>query len=154
MLGAPIDWNMSLASLRRGFGRKGWLDLGLEREQVTEYIGRLGIKAPSRHTQLLSLSGGNQQKVVLAKWLMTRPKVLILDNPTHGIDAGAKEEIYELLRNLADEGVAILVVTDDLGELIGLSDQILVMKDGRITSQEDTPCGAKPSEKTCIANMV
>jgi ribose transport system ATP-binding protein len=154
MLGEPIDWNMSLASLHAGFGRNGWLDLGLEREQVTQYIRRLGIKAPSRRTQVLSLSGGNQQKVVLAKWLMTRPKVLILDNPTHGIDAGAKEEIYELLRNLADDGVAILVVTDDLGELIGLSDRILVMKDGRITSEEETPCGAKPSEKSCVANMV
>jgi ribose transport system ATP-binding protein len=154
MLGEPIDWNMSLASLHGGFGRNGWLDLRLEREQVTQYIQRLGIKAPSRRTQVLSLSGGNQQKVVLAKWLMTRPKVLILDNPTHGIDAGAKEEIYELLRNLADDGVAILVVTDDLGELIGLSDRILVMKDGRITSEEETPCGAKPSEKSCVANMV
>ncbi len=154
MLGEPVDWNMSLACLAKGFGRNGWLDVGHERKQVEEYIHLLGVKTPSRRTQLLSLSGGNQQKVVLAKWLLTDPKVLILDNPTHGIDAGAKEEIYELLRNLADQGVAILVITDDLAELIGLSDRILVMRDGTITWQGDTPCGAKPSEKNVIANMV
>jgi ribose transport system ATP-binding protein len=154
MLGEPVDWNMSLACLRRTFGRTGWLDLGMEGKQVADYIQRLGVKTPSRRTRMLSLSGGNQQKVVLAKWLLTSARVLVLDNPTHGIDAGAKEEIYELLRGLADEGVGIVLVTDDLAELIGLSDRILVMRDGKITWRGDTPYGAKPSEKSVIASMV
>ncbi len=93
---------------------------------------RLNIKVPSVATQTSSLSGGNQQKVVLGKWLSMSPKVIIFDEPTRGIDVGAKGEIYELMRVLADSGVAILMISSDMEEVIGVSDRIAVMHEGRI----------------------
>jgi ribose transport system ATP-binding protein len=94
---------------------------------------RLNIRAPAVSTAVGSLSGGNQQKVVLAKWLAMRPRVLIFDEPTRGIDVGAKNEIYEMLRHLADSGVAILMISSDMEEVIGVSDRIVVMHEGRIS---------------------
>ena len=94
---------------------------------------RLNIRTPAVSTAVGSLSGGNQQKVVLAKWLAMRPRVLIFDEPTRGIDVGAKNEIYEMLRRLADSGVAILMISSDMDEVIGVSDRIAVMHEGRIS---------------------
>jgi ribose transport system ATP-binding protein len=94
---------------------------------------RLGIRAPTVATLVGSLSGGNQQKVVLAKWLSMTPRVLIFDEPTRGIDVGAKNEIYEMLRKLADSGAAILMISSDMEEVIGVSDRIAVMHEGRIS---------------------
>ena len=94
---------------------------------------RLGIRAPGVDTLVGSLSGGNQQKVVLAKWLSLNPKVLICDEPTRGIDVGAKQEIYQILRDLADAGVAILMISSDMEEVIGISDRIVVMHEGAIS---------------------
>jgi ribose transport system ATP-binding protein len=94
---------------------------------------RLGIKAPSVSTRTGTLSGGNQQKVVLAKWLAMNPKVMIFDEPTRGIDIGAKNEIYMLMRKLADAGVAILMISSDMEEVIGVSDRIAVMHEGQIS---------------------
>jgi len=94
---------------------------------------RLNIRTPAVSTAVGSLSGGNQQKVVLAKWLAMRPRVLIFDEPTRGIDVGAKNEIYEMLRRLADSGVAILMISSDMEEVIGVSDRIAVMHEGRIS---------------------
>ena len=93
---------------------------------------RLNIRAPSVATPVLSLSGGNQQKVVLAKWLSMKPRVMIFDEPTRGVDVGAKKEIYEMLRGLADAGVAVLMISSDMEEVIGVSDRIAVMHEGAI----------------------
>jgi ABC-type sugar transport system ATPase subunit len=97
---------------------------------------------------VINLSGGNQQKVVLAKWLLTRPEVLIVDEPTHGIDVGAKYEIYEILKSMASEGKAVLVISSDLSELIGLCDRIVVLREGSITG--DVSRG-EASEETIMA---
>jgi ribose transport system ATP-binding protein len=94
---------------------------------------RLNIKAPSVTTEVGSLSGGNQQKVVLARWLSMQPRVVIFDEPTRGIDVGAKQEIYQLMRALADKGVSILMISSDMEEVIGVSDRIAVMHEGAIS---------------------
>ena len=94
---------------------------------------QLNIKAPSVATEVGTLSGGNQQKVVLASWLSMQPRVIIFDEPTRGIDVGAKNEIYELMRELADRGVAILMISSDMEEVIGVSDRIAVMHEGGIS---------------------
>jgi ribose transport system ATP-binding protein len=96
-------------------------------------VRALNIKAPTVSALAGSLSGGNQQKVVLAKWLSMKPKVMLFDEPTRGIDVGAKSEIYEMMRRLADAGVAILMVSSDMEEVIGVSDRMLVMHEGAIS---------------------
>ncbi|MCQ2437602.1 MAG: sugar ABC transporter ATP-binding protein, partial [Clostridia bacterium] len=99
------------------------------------YIKQLEIKTPSREQKVVNLSGGNQQKVVIAKWLATHPKVLIMDEPTRGIDVGAKREIYELMRKLASEGVGIIMISSEMPEVLGMSDRIIVMQGGRICGE-------------------
>ncbi|MGI9500824.1 MAG: sugar ABC transporter ATP-binding protein [Geminicoccaceae bacterium] len=145
--------NMSLAAKDR-FLRHGLIDFAAERSTATTWIDRLGIKAPSVHTPGGSLSGGNQQKVVLAKWRIAGSNVMILDHPTRGIDVGAKEEVYELIRDMAAEGLGILLLADTLEEVIGLSSRILIMKDGRIAKALDAPVGAKPDQVALIEAMV
>jgi ribose transport system ATP-binding protein len=105
----------------------------LEQKVATEMCGKLNIKAPSVEAKVANLSGGNQQKVVLAKWLSLNPKVLIFDEPTRGIDVGAKAEIYQLMRNLAESGVAIMMISSDMEEILGESDRVAVMHEGAIT---------------------
>ena len=95
------------------------------------YRKRLAIRAPDTTTEVGKLSGGNQQKVMLAKWLETKPRVLIFDEPTRGIDVGAKAEVHGIIRHLASEGVAILVISSDLPEVLALADRVLVMREGR-----------------------
>jgi ribose transport system ATP-binding protein len=94
---------------------------------------KLNVKAPSVEVKAADLSGGNQQKVVLAKWLALEPKVLIFDEPTRGIDVGAKAEIYELMRGLAEAGVAIVMISSDMEEILHISDRVAVMREGRVT---------------------
>lgn len=94
---------------------------------------KLNVKTPSVETNVGNLSGGNQQKVVLAKWLSLNPKLLIFDEPTRGIDVGAKSEIYQLMRKLAEQGVAIMMISSDMEEILGESDRIAVMHEGTIT---------------------
>ena len=91
----------------------------------------LAIKAPNLQVDCASLSGGNQQKVVIAKWLMSRPKILIMDDPTRGVDVGAKYEIYKLMNELAEQGVSIIMISSELEEVLGMSDSIMVMHEGR-----------------------
>jgi len=98
-------------------------------------IGKLGIRTPSDQQLAGFLSGGNQQKVVLGKWLALRPRLLLLDEPTRGVDVGAKQEIYKLMEELAESGVAILFVSSEMPEIIGMSDRALVMHEGRITGE-------------------
>jgi len=107
----------------------------LETEKTSKAFNQLDIRAPSIETPVISISGGNQQKVILARWLQISPKVLILDEPTRGIDVGAKSEIFNLIRKLADEGVAVLMINSELPEILGLSDRILVISGGRITGE-------------------
>ncbi|MGW6916853.1 sugar ABC transporter ATP-binding protein [Kitasatospora sp. NPDC054939] len=106
-----------------------------ERELAQEYTDRLRVRTPSIEHEVRKLSGGNQQKVVLARWLARKPKVLILDEPTRGIDIGAKAEIYQIIADLAAEGVAVLVISSELPEVLGLADRIVVMQNGRITGE-------------------
>ena len=110
---------------------------------TSEYIKKLSIRLHSSKQAVRSLSGGNQQKVVLAKWLLLQPSVLILDEPTRGVDVGAKAEIYQLLGELVSKGITIILISSDLPELIGLSDRIVVMSEGRIVKvleqEEATP---------------
>jgi ABC-type sugar transport system ATPase subunit len=126
--------NASLAALPR-LTRAGWVRRAAERALAQRYTGRLRVKAPSLATLVASLSGGNQQKIVLAKWLARDCDVLIVDEPTRGIDVGAKAEIYELLDELACEGKALLVISSELPELIGLCRRILVMREGRLAGE-------------------
>jgi rhamnose transport system ATP-binding protein len=131
VLAMPIASNVTLASLRR-VSTRGFLRFRAELKAALEYIERFRIKAPSAETATKNLSGGNQQKVALARWLMTEPKVLILDEPTQGIDVGAKAEIYQLIGELARRGLGILMISSDMPEVLGLSDRVAVMAKGRI----------------------
>jgi ribose transport system ATP-binding protein len=106
-----------------------------ERSLVGGYIERLSIRTPSSESRVRNLSGGNQQKVIFAKWLNAECRILLIDEPTRGVDVGAKREIYSLLRSLADRGVAIVMVSSELPEVLGLSDRILVMRDGRVAAE-------------------
>ena len=117
----------------KGIVRRGLLDLGLETEVAERYRRDLRTKTPSTEVGVATLSGGNQQKVVLSKWMYTSPKVLILDEPTRGIDVGAKYEIYKLIHRLADEGKAVIVISSELPELLGISDRIYTICEGAIT---------------------
>lgn len=153
--GLSINWNISLASLNDIIGNTvGYLKLNKERETAQKFIKKLKIKAQSDRAECSTLSGGNQQKVVLAKWLMRDLKLLIVDNPTRGIDPGTKEEIYKLFRQLTKEGLAIIIISDELLELIGLSNHILVMKDGYLKKDVKASIGNKPSEKQLVSYMV
>jgi D-xylose transport system ATP-binding protein len=100
---------------------------------VNTYIKAMNIKTPSIEQRVNNLSGGNQQKVALAKWLMTKPRILVLDEPTRGIDVGAKYEIYNIMNQLVDQGVCIIMISSELPEIMGMSDRILVMHEGRFT---------------------
>jgi ribose transport system ATP-binding protein len=126
-----IRENISLPALDR-YASWGIVSEARERAGAAAMSGRLQIKAPSIEVKAATLSGGNQQKVVLAKWLALGPKVLIVDEPTRGIDVGAKAEIYKLLRALAHEGVAIVMISSDMEEILHLSDRVAVMHEGRL----------------------
>src|SRR5204863_1906800 len=112
---------------------RNWLRFGAERQMALEYIRNLGIKTLTAQTRAAHLSGGNQQKLALARWLASRPKVLILDEPTQGVDIGAKAEIHKLIRRLAAQGLAVLMISSELPEILGMSDRIAVMRGGTIT---------------------
>jgi putative multiple sugar transport system ATP-binding protein len=129
-----IQRNVSAAALGK-LARRGWIDGNREYEVADGFRGDMNIKAPSVLAVTGKLSGGNQQKVVLSKWIFTDPDVLILDEPTRGIDVGAKYEIYAIINQLADQGRAVLVISSELPELLGLCDRIYAMSAGRITGE-------------------
>lgn len=135
-LEATVGENISLLKLR-AFSRLGVIDRIRERAGIARYMGMLGVKAQSPDVPVTSLSGGNQQKVVLAKWLLAEPDIIIFDEPTRGIDVGAKHEIYLLMRELARRGKAILMISSEMGEIVGMSDRVIVMADGRLTGELD-----------------
>jgi D-xylose transport system ATP-binding protein len=126
--------NMTLAGLRKLSGRF-FTDENAEAAAGQRAANDLRIKAPSVFTIAGTLSGGNQQKVVLAKWLLTNPGVLFLDEPTRGIDVGAKQEIYAQINRLAESGLAIVLVSSELPEVLGLSDRVIVLHEGRVTGE-------------------
>jgi ABC-type sugar transport system ATPase subunit len=131
--GLSVAQNISLPSLRK-ISRRGVLQTRKEIEMAERQVRSLAIRGASITQEIQNLSGGNQQKVLLAKWVETRPKVLLLDEPTRGIDVGAKHEVYELIKQWTAEGISILLITSELQELIGLADRILVMHRGRISA--------------------
>src|SRR5262249_37478542 len=112
----------------------GLIHPGREAAAVAAEVGRLRIKAAGPRAPVTSLSGGNQQKCILARWLLTAPKVLLLDEPTRGIDVGAKSEIYGLIRRLAADGMAVMMPSSELPELLAVADRILVLCEGRLTA--------------------
>ena len=136
----PVGANLTLSSLRTR-----WIDAKAEAGIAEEQIARFSIKVGDRRMPVVSLSGGNQQKVVIAKALLTEPEILILDEPTRGIDVGAKAEIHSLITGLARAGKAILVISSELPELISLSDRLLIMRQGRLAAELD-PVHASPEE--------
>jgi rhamnose transport system ATP-binding protein len=131
ILEMPISMNMTLASLDK-VSRHGLLQMQAEQDTAREFQERLQIKTPSLEALAKNLSGGNQQKVALARWLMTKPKILILDEPTQGIDVHAKSEIYRLIGELAESGLAVLLISSDMPEVLGMCDRIAVMAKGQL----------------------
>jgi rhamnose transport system ATP-binding protein len=136
ILDLAISANISLASLDQ-FSRAGAIDFRREQEVAADYTRKLGIKTPAIFAPVATLSGGNQQKVALSRWLVTKPSVLILDEPTQGIDVGAKSELHALMTDLASQGVAILMISSELPEILGMSDRVAVMHGGTIVGTLD-----------------
>jgi ABC-type sugar transport system ATPase subunit len=129
--------NMQIALLRSGHARAGFVK---EREIAAlcqEQKTRLRVRTPDLEEPVLNLSGGNQQKVLIARWLMIHPRILILDEPTRGIDVGAKAEIHRLICELAGQGVAVMMISSEMPEVLGMSDRVLVMHEGRMTGIVD-----------------
>lgn len=153
LLDASLLANLQLPSLQDRFAPRGWWRRGRARAATRAWIERLGIAAPGPGTPAGALSGGGQQKLVLAKWLERSPRVLLLDSPTRGVDTGAREAIYTLLREQSQAGRAVLLATDDLNELIGLSHRVVVMVRGRVAAVVEAPAGAKPSEQRLVTLM-
>jgi L-arabinose transport system ATP-binding protein len=133
-----VSENVNL-SIRRAFAKFGfWLSAKKEAQNTAKFIDQLRIKTRSAKTQIVDLSGGNQQKVILARWLSEKVKVVLLDEPTRGIDVGAKAEIYGIVRALAAQGIAVVFVSSELPEILALSHRVVVMCEGRITGEMPT----------------
>lgn len=135
LLRMSISDNIVVSILKRISNRFSFVDKNQEKEIAAEQMQALQIKAPSANTQVNNLSGGNQQKVVLAKWLANDSSVLILDEPTRGIDVAAKQEIYKLINELAAQGKGIIVISSDMEEIIGIADRILILYEGRLSGE-------------------
>jgi D-xylose transport system ATP-binding protein len=134
LLDESIATNVTLASLG-AFARRGVLARGAERAAGVQAIHDLGIRAASPAVAAGALSGGNQQKVLVARWLLAKPRVLLLDEPTRGVDVGARGEIYATIDRLARQGLAVLLVSSDLTEVLGLADRVLVLRQGRFCGE-------------------
>jgi ribose transport system ATP-binding protein len=134
MLPMSVRDNLSFAALAR-VSKAGVIDFGAERRLIAEMMSLLAIRASSIDAPVGSLSGGNQQKVVIAKWLMVTPRIILLNDPTRGIDVGTKQELYKLLRRLAESGVAIIFYSTDYDELINCCNRVLVLYDGAVVSE-------------------
>jgi D-xylose transport system ATP-binding protein len=129
-----VEENLTLASFR-SLSKLGVIRTARSRRLARAYVDELGVKTPSLGERIINLSGGNQQKVILARWLARRPRVLLLDEPTRGIDVGAKVEVFRLFNRLTEEGLGILFISSEVEEVLGMSDRILVMANGRITGE-------------------
>ena len=154
VLGMSVAQNHSLPYVGAALSKSPVIDARAELGQAREAIDQLKIRTPSPNVQIRNLSGGNQQKVIIARWLTLESQVLVLDNPTNGVDVGAKAEIYKILEEITSQGVAVLLISDDLPELITMSDRILVMKDGQIRAEHSVASEAPPAEVDLVAEMV
>jgi ribose transport system ATP-binding protein len=134
LLEMPVRFNMSIASLNK-FARYGFVNRVMEIAAVQKYVDAIRIKTPDLEQKAKNLSGGNQQKVILGKWLACESDIIIFDEPTRGIDVGAKQEIYLLMNQLVQEGKSIIIVSSELPEIIGMCDRVLVMCEGKITAE-------------------
>jgi len=135
VLGMTVGENMSLCNLNKYEKAVFRISKKDEHAHVSEYIKKLSVKTTGLNQKVKNLSGGNQQKVIIAKWVMLSPKVLIVDEPTRGIDVGAKKEIYDVLNNLKKMGKAIILISSDMPEIVGISDRVIVMHEGMITGE-------------------
>ncbi|MCU0905661.1 MAG: sugar ABC transporter ATP-binding protein [Tabrizicola sp.] len=151
--GMNVYENMTLSQMGR-YSRAGVLNVGAERALARDWIGKLSIKAHSEYADCGNLSGGNQQKVVLSKWRSGGSDIMLLDHPTRGLDIGAKEDVYEMIRDMSDDGVGVILVADTLEEAIGLSHTIIVLKDGAIQQRFDCEPGAKPTLYDLLHYMI
>jgi rhamnose transport system ATP-binding protein len=148
VLPMPIFSNITLPVLRRYLNRFGLVRTSLERRTAGEFGARLAIRTPSVDLEVAKLSGGNQQKVMLSKWLNTNPSILILDEPTRGVDVGSKAEVHAIIAELAAEGIGVIVISSDLPEVLVLSDRVLVMREGRQMTILDR---ARANQETVMA---
>jgi ribose transport system ATP-binding protein len=147
MLPMSVRANLSFAAME-AFSRFGIVDKVAEDKEIDQIVKLLSIKADGVDGPVAALSGGNQQKVVIGKWLMTKPRIVLLNDPTRGIDVGTKQEFYQLLARLAESGVAIIYYSTDYDELVGCCDRVLVMYDGQIGRTLE---GAEITEKNLVA---
>ena len=131
VLKLSVKQNVSMASLGKLL-KRGMLQLNIEKSKVLDFIDKLRILTPSIEKEVQYLSGGNQQKVVLAKWLASQSRILIFDEPTRGIDVGAKVEVYNLMNELVKNGVAVIMVSSEMPEILGMSDRIMVINQGEL----------------------
>lgn len=131
-----VTRNVSVSSMSR-FSRAGWIDRGAERRAARDATRELSLRPDNPDTPVRTLSGGNQQKAVLARWLLRGCRVLLLDEPTRGVDVGARAELYAVIRRLADEGLAVLLVSSEVPEVLGLADRVLVLREGRVVHTAD-----------------
>jgi len=134
-IGMDVETNMVLATYLRFLGPLGWVKTNQTRTTAQTYVDKLSIKTPNLQRKAKNLSGGNQQKIVIGKWLTADTDILIFDEPTRGIDVGAKSEIYKLLNDLAAQGKAIIMISSELPEVLRMSHRIIVMCEGRITGE-------------------
>jgi inositol transport system ATP-binding protein len=132
-LGLSVLENLEISVLTREFARLGFVRTRALTEACNDMSRSLRVKTPNLHECIANLSGGNQQKVLLGRWLLTRPKILILDEPTRGVDVGAKAEIHQLIARLVSAGTAVLMISSELPEVLGMSHRIMVMHEGRVT---------------------
>jgi len=135
ILNMSVGKNISLCNLKEYENGLKRIDKKKEEKEIEDYIKKLSVKTPSAKQLIKNLSGGNQQKAIIAKWIMISPKVLIIDEPTKGIDVGAKKEIYEVLNELKNMGKAVIIISSDMPEVLGISDRILVMCEGRVSGE-------------------
>ncbi|MBM7869914.1 ribose transport system ATP-binding protein [Clostridium pascui] len=135
VLNMTVGTNMTLSNLKKYENTFKRIDTKEELREIKEYIEKLSVKTPSHAQMMKNLSGGNQQKAIIAKWIMLSPNLLIVDEPTKGIDVGAKKEIYEVLNELKKEGKAIIMISSDMAEILGVSDRVIVMNEGKVTGE-------------------
>lgn len=154
LLRMTVAQNISMAILQRISNALGILKVQEEREIATQQVSALSIVTPGIGQTVQNLSGGNQQKVVLAKWLSTRPKVLIMDEPTRGIDVGAKAEVHALMSHLAKEGIGILMISSEMPEIMGMSDRVVVLCQGRVTGEFTRQEMTQEKIMTCATQFV
>ena len=152
--GLSIKANTVISSLNRHKRFGIYLSEKSQREDTQYYIDAMRTKTPSQDTPIRSLSGGNQQKVIIGRWLLTEPEVLLLDEPTRGIDVGAKYEIYQLILDLANKGKTVLMVSSEMPELLGVCDRIIVMSGGRVAGEVDARSTTQEEIMTLAAKYV